>query len=506
MATEEAVKKGGKCWPFCRKLTTGGAKSNKRRETWGSRFDFMVTSLGHVVSLENIWWLPYLFYRNGGVVFMIPYLLFVLLGALPLVVLEFAVGQYSSSNMKSVWNAIPIMRGVSYGRILAMVVYRCFYSVIISYSVYFCFASFTSNLPWEGCHHSWNTPYCSELIDDCLENGGIIVANGSCANQTMISKDEFGEFSMSFRPESVSTDSRNRRSVPSEEYWRNAVLQESSDIEETGGVVWKIALCNLFVWVVIFFLVARSIEISGKVAYFTALFPYILLMALLVRALTLDGSADGIHLFSPHRSAQWYQKLKSPQFWGVAAIYVFHSFGSGTGSLTTLASFNSFHTNFIIDAVVVVLVNSLTSIYCGLTVFSILGVLAKQTGFTVYDVVDADYSTGWAGMIWGFFLPVSFAWVYGFERLKNDIRSMLDISLHLRPVNDLYQDSPPHPRMCNASRPTAFWGPALPEDREKAMRVHQQYGTTGPLMLQQVDDDLQTGYRLQTPGHSIQSV
>ncbi|XP_071510973.1 sodium- and chloride-dependent glycine transporter 1-like [Diadema antillarum] len=384
MATEEAVRKGGKCWPFCKKLTTGGAKSNKRRETWGSRFDFMVTSLGHVVSLENIWWLPYLFYRNGGVAFMIPYLLFVLFGTLPLVVLEFAVGQYSSSNMKSVWNATPIMRGVSYGRILAMVVYRCFYSVVISYSVYFFFASFTSNLPWEGCHHSWNTPYCSELIDDCLENGGIIVANGSCANQTMISKDEFGEFSMSFRPESVSPDIWDRRTDPSEEYWRNAVLQESSGIEETGGVVWKIALCNLFVWVVTFVIVVRGIKISGKVAYFTALFPYVLLTALLIRALTLEGSADGIRIFLSPRSFRWH--IRDLEFWGAAAINVFHSFGAGTGSLTTLASFNNFHTNFIIDAVVVVLVNSLTSIYCGLTVFSILGVLAKQTGVPVYEL------------------------------------------------------------------------------------------------------------------------
>ncbi|XP_072177030.1 sodium- and chloride-dependent neutral and basic amino acid transporter B(0+)-like [Diadema setosum] len=492
--------------------------NQKGRDTWSGRFDFVVTCLGYAVGLANIWRFPYLCFQNGGGAFMVPYLILLMLGAVPLVVLEFAVGQYSTSNMMNIWNALPIMRGLSYGQFFAMVVVRCYYCVIITYSVYFCFASFTSNLPWVGCHHPWNTPYCSELLGACLEDGGIIITNGSCANLTTLSEEELGEYNVTVYNESYVDLSQytdplhGQRKLPSEEYWRNELLQESSGIEETGGVVWQIALCNLFVWIVIFFIVARGIKISGKVAYFTALFPYIMLTALLIRALTLDGSGDGVRFFVNPR----WQEILKPKPWKDAALQVFFSSGAGMGSMTTLGSFNTFHNNFINDALLVVLGNSLTSMYCGLTVFSILGFLAKQTGVPVNEVVKAgfglvfivcpaalakfpaapvwsvmfffmlflvaldsqfvgtevlitvildavpglrkwrvavvamfcsfaymasfaymtnagsywmslvdSYAVGWASIICGFVLPLSFGWVYGFDRLKNDIRSMI---------------------------------------------------------------------------------
>lgn len=41
----------------------------------------------------------------------------------------------------------------------------------------------------------------------------------------------------------------------------------------------------------------RSVEGAGKVAYFTALFPYVVLLILLIGGATLDGAIRGLKFF-----------------------------------------------------------------------------------------------------------------------------------------------------------------------------------------------------------------
>ena len=76
-----------------------------------------------------------------------------------------------------------------------------------------------------------------------------------------------------------------------------------------------------------------------QVVYFTATFPYFILIALLVNGVMLDGAVDGIYyLFVP----KWEQLL-NVTVWRKAAEQMFFSLGISWGGLIMFGSYNKFH-------------------------------------------------------------------------------------------------------------------------------------------------------------------
>ncbi|XP_071864779.1 sodium- and chloride-dependent glycine transporter 1-like [Bombus fervidus] len=144
------------------------------------------------------------------------------------------------------------------------------------------------------------------------------------------------------------------------------------------------AITLLLTWVIVFLCLYKGVQNSGKVVYFTALFPHIILIILFIRGILLPGAREGI-LF--YLMPNW-KRLLSAKVWGEAAVQVFFSLSPAWGGLITLSSYNKFHNNCYRDAWIVTIGNLVTSFFAGLFIFSVIGFLAHEFRVPVSSVVD----------------------------------------------------------------------------------------------------------------------
>ncbi|KAM3877893.1 sodium- and chloride-dependent neutral and basic amino acid transporter B(0+) [Diretmus argenteus] len=345
---------------------------NTVRGNWTNKTEYLLSMIGYAVGLGNIWRFPYLAYKNGGGAFLIPYFVMLVVVGIPLFFLESSLGQFCSQGPINVWKAVPILQGVGVAMVSLNIIVSIYYTVIIAYSMYYMFASFQSPLPWSDCF-SWADSNCSLTpIVKCNTTGLPVTnwtqENGTCPLSNIIS---------------VPVQS------PSEQYWDHVVLQRSSGLDETGPVLWYLALCLLLCLMVIAAALLKGVKSSGKVVYFTATFPYVVILILLIRGVTLEGAKDGIDFYIGSKSN--LTKLTEAQVWRDAATQTFYSLSIGGGGLMALASYNKFHNNVFQDALVVSLMNAGTSVFAGFAIFSILGHMAYIQGKPVGEVAQEGF-------------------------------------------------------------------------------------------------------------------
>ncbi|XP_049762925.1 sodium-dependent dopamine transporter isoform X1 [Schistocerca cancellata] len=342
------------------------------RETWGKKVDFLLSVIGFAVDLANVWRFPYLCYKNGGGAFLVPYCVMLFVGGIPLFYMELALGQFHRKGAITCWGRIvPLLKGIGYAVVLIAFYVDFYYNVIIAWALRYFFASFTSLLPWTTCDNAWNTPYCRPLDLNALPEH-----NSSHA--------------LPFREDAADSSNGSaaitgiRYTSAASEYFNRAILElhESGGLHDLGQIKWDIALCLLAVYFICYLSLWKGISTSGKVVWFTALFPYAVLLILLVRGVTLPGSAEGIRYYlSPNFAA-----IRSAEVWVDAATQVFFSLGPGFGVLLAYASYNKYHNNVYKDALLTSLINSCTSFIAGFVIFSVLGYMAHASGRPIQDV------------------------------------------------------------------------------------------------------------------------
>ncbi|KAJ8382765.1 hypothetical protein SKAU_G00035430 [Synaphobranchus kaupii] len=323
------------------------------RGQWSNKLEFVLSVAGGIVGLGNVWRFPYLCYKNGGGAFLIPYFIFLFICGIPLFFLESALGQFTSEGAVTSWRKIcPLFEGIGYGTQVITAFISFYYIIVLAWAIFYLSFSFYWDFPWSSCNNTWNTKTCVDF---------------QRRNYT-------GNY----------THHENETS-PVIEFWERRALRISPGIEQMGELNWDLALCLLAAWVMCYFCICKGVKSSGKVVYFTATFPYVMLTVLLIRGVTLPGASQGIKFYLYPDLG----RLADPQVWIDAGTQIFFSLFICQGCLTALGSYNKYNNNCYRDSLALCFLNCGTSFIAGFAIFSILGFMSYEQNVPISQVAKS---------------------------------------------------------------------------------------------------------------------
>jgi len=112
-----------------------------------SRFFFIVTAVGSAIGIGNVFIYPYFSANFSGIFFITYFIALVLLGV-PLLMLEFSVGQYSNKNIVDLYASVKKwFSSIGWLMVINSFILMCIYAVALAWHVVYFFVSF--GLQWK---------------------------------------------------------------------------------------------------------------------------------------------------------------------------------------------------------------------------------------------------------------------------------------------------------------------------------------------------------------------
>jgi NSS family neurotransmitter:Na+ symporter len=315
----------------------------EQRESWGSRSAFVLAAIGSAVGLGNLWGFPYKLYANGGGAFLIPYLVALVLIGIPLLILEFALGHRFQRAAPDAFRRIhPRFEFIGWWGVLLGFLIITYYPVILAYCFSFFFYSLQSlltghPLPWAG---------------EGLE--GV-------------------------------------QSAKSFFFDRYLHYQEGFHL---GPLQHHLVVVLAITWIAMFLCIFRGVGSVGKVVQWTVPLPWLMLVILAVRGLTLPGAWEGLAFYL---NPEWSELLK-PATWRVAFGQVFFSLSLAFGVMITYAGFLHRRSDLNNNATLIALADLATSVVAGMAVFATLGGMAFVSRSAGHPIPVREVVTGGPGL------------------------------------------------------------------------------------------------------------
>lgn len=307
-------------------LLPSPAKSSDGRDQWPSRTAFLLAAMGGCAGMGNLLRYPSQVFNNNGLQWFIPYLMCVFLIAIPVLVLEIAIGQAYRGGCVVANNSVQHrLKGVGLSLLYVGFVVSPYFVANLAWIMIYFRSSFQNPLPWEGRGEEF-------FYKDVVANVEPVPGNFSADGSEVVNYTSYPGVGM---------------------------------IGETVG--WTV-----FTWFLVWVSIFRGVGLTGRVVYFTMGLPIVITIVLIGRSLSLENASQGVKLFW----ATWNgDKLASGEIWQTACGQVFFSTGVGFGYFTSYASYNQKYSNAVMDSILIVTSNVLFENIAAFAVYGVVGFL-----------------------------------------------------------------------------------------------------------------------------------
>ncbi|MEG2361173.1 MAG: sodium-dependent transporter [Christensenella sp.] len=204
-----------------------------KRETWGSRSNFIFAAIGSAVGLGNAWRFAGQVFQNGGGAFLIPYIIAIFAIGIPILMMELAIGKkyrlgapssFAAMNKKFEW--------IGWAGIIIAFVVAAYYSALIAWVVNYIFASFTM---------AWGS-------------------------------DPAG-------------------------FFNNSVLHLSANPGQLQGFSIPVLIGLLITWAVVIISMRKGVAKMAKIVKWIVIIPFVLLIIMCIQAVSMPGAIEGIKYY-----------------------------------------------------------------------------------------------------------------------------------------------------------------------------------------------------------------
>ncbi len=343
----------------------------EKRERWPSRLAFIMAAVGSAVGLGNVWRFPYVAYSNGGGAFLIPYFVALITAGIPLMILEYALGQrFQAGAPEALAKICKGFRWLGWFALFVGLSISFYYVAVMAYAWRYTVASPT--LEWTKSVDE--TKYVVVKTEDEKEQR-LAEENAKPEKERREALTEDENAGVFFAEKALGGFRPGEWAKPG----------NTAKHREMFMPVPHLVLFSFLTWLLIFLAIYKGPESVGKVVMWTVPAPIILLGILIIHGLFLKGAGQGLAFFL---NPNW-ALLRDVNVWLRAYGQIFFSLSLGFGILIAYASYQPKESDISNNAFITSFANCATSFYASFAVFSVVGYLATAMNTGVGDVIKA---------------------------------------------------------------------------------------------------------------------